>query len=81
MNADDRDVVDITLRLTLRRGVWSNPDKWDWTDLLGLEGSEAAEVTDYEPVKRIHADGSVSWADEHQMMRRSDGRYTDEYGS
>jgi hypothetical protein len=59
MNADDKDVVDITLRLTLRRGVWTTPDKWDWTDLLDLEGSEIVEVTGYKPVQRIYADGSV----------------------
>ena len=55
----DYDVVDITLRLTLRRGHWSHVDDWDWTDLLGLEGSENVEVTAHEGVRRIFDDGSV----------------------
>ena len=59
MNYNDKAVVDITLRLTLRRGWWTNPDKWDWTTLLDLDGSEDAEVIAYEGVRRIFADGSV----------------------
>ncbi len=63
MNADDKAVVDITLRLTLRRGWWTNPDKWDWTDLLDLDGSEDVEVIAYEGVRQIFADGSVMEAE------------------
>jgi len=59
MNYDDKAVVDITLRLTLRRGFWTNPDKWRWVDLLDLDPSEDVEVIAYEGVRRIFADGSV----------------------
>jgi hypothetical protein len=54
--------VDITLRLRLVRGEWSRPDDWNWTDLLGLQGSEHAEVLDYKGVRWIFPDGSV-WED------------------
>ena len=61
MNADDKAVVDITLRLTLRRGYWTNPDTWDWMGLLGLSDhhGEDVSVLEYKGVSRIFADGSV----------------------
>ena len=59
MNYNDKAVVDVTLRLTLRRGFWSDPDKWLWTELLDLDPSEDVEVIAYKGVRRIFADGSV----------------------
>ena len=56
---DDLLVMDITLRLTLRGDYWSSPEKWDWTDLLDLEGSENVEVTACEGIRRIFPDGST----------------------
>jgi len=63
MNYDDKCVVDITLRLTLRRGFWKNPDEWRWADLLDLDPSEDVEVTAYRGVRWIFADGSVMEAE------------------
>ena len=59
MGEGEQDVVDITLRLSLRRGYWSRPDEWDWMDLLGLEGSENVEVTAYKGIHRAFPDGST----------------------
>ena len=58
MSEGEQDVVDITLRLSLRHGYWSRPDGWDWIDLLGLEGSENVEVTAYKGICRVFSDGS-----------------------
>ncbi len=59
MGEGEQDVVDITLRLTLRHGYWSRPDGWNWIDLLGLEGSENVEVTAYKGIHRAFPDGST----------------------
>ncbi len=56
---NDRLVTDVTLRLTLRGDYWSSPEKWDWTDLLDLEGSENVEVTASKRIRRIFPDGST----------------------
>ena len=59
MGEGEQDVVDITLRLTLRHGYWSRPDGWNWIDLLGLEGSENVEVTANKGIRWVFPDGST----------------------